>query len=613
MAVINRVGSPMHRLDESLDESPEKINLRKQLLKAQQRTKSPFVIGSIEDVNIKISKLDQKLQSYTALVCESRASNYEEEKYRFSNAKGREQYNKNAKEAKEIHAFAGIYTMRSSLAPTLSERVKNINKISMKTKTKAAPIVSKGDIGKPKFVELCQYPGYDSEELTPLPAGLSAKEFFSKAFHASGQLYYKPYSKSEFDTLLYSRNSEAIFLDIFWYIFLDKFQQNPAIQVKLFDRVAHNYVKLMMSGGNVVLKDLFFKNYPMLTSQAIYSAFCFSFPDSYRQFGEHFKNYLTFLIYGWMAGLRPAPRSWLSWQMSTLEPANLKQRENLMNKKNGSSILNLNYLDSLVTTNSKDTTSSSSADVSTSRSSTHSNFRTKKQRIAKKLYSPSSSYILESVEAAQNSTRPQKEGKGRVWVNDLLTPIQEIQSEEEDEITKSTIANLQLLEAETSTANDMKSHPVGHGCDFVKLVFNTEGHSPLVSHFLKSSGLHRNAGQTIRIQRIEIDHLPPYPFNLSFKYATTYKDVISESSKKIKKMKKDYENMCRQNQQENLMFIKEQQAELRHLMQKQSALLANKKEVKRLSDLIIMEQRKSEDSVSAGADVALKAALLAQE
>ncbi|KAI8794621.1 protein FAM227A [Biomphalaria glabrata] len=78
-------------------------------------------------------------------------------------------------------------------------------------------------------------------------------------------------------------------------------------------------------------------------------------------------------------------------------------------------------------------------------------------------------------------------------------------------------------------------------------------------------------------------------------------------------MKKDYENMCRQNQQENLMFIKEQQAELRHLMQKQSALLANKKEVKRLSDLIIMEQRKSEDSVSAGADMALKAALLAQE
>lgn len=51
--------------------------------------------------------------------------------------------------------------------------------------------------------------------------------------------------------------------------------------------------------------------------------------------------------------------------------------------------------------------------------------------------------------------------------------------------------------------------------------------------------------------------------------------------------------MCRQNQQENLMFIKEQQAELRHLMQKQSALLANKKEVKRLSDLIIMEQRVS--------------------
>lgn len=33
-----------------------------------------FLIGSIEEVNKKISSLDRKLQSYTALVIESRAS-----------------------------------------------------------------------------------------------------------------------------------------------------------------------------------------------------------------------------------------------------------------------------------------------------------------------------------------------------------------------------------------------------------------------------------------------------------------------------------------------------------------------------------------------------------
>ncbi|KAH9508440.1 hypothetical protein Btru_055243 [Bulinus truncatus] len=609
MAVINRVGSPMNRLDESLDEAPEKINLRKQLLKAQQRTKSPFVIGSIEDVNMKISKLDQKLQSYTALVCESRASNLDDEKFTFLNTKGNMEYNKNTKETKEIHAFAGIYTMKSSLATDLSERVKNITKISMKPKLKTSSTIAKGEIGKPKFVELCQYPGFNKEELTPLPVDLSPREFLSKALRASGQPCYKPYSKFEFDSLLYSARSEAIFLDIFWYVFVDEFQQSPATLAKLFDRIAHNYVSLMMFATNPFLRDLFFKSYPKLISQAVYSAFCFSFPDSFRQFGESFKDYLTYLIYGWIAGLHPPPRNWLTWDMSALEPANLKHRENLMSKKNGSSLLNLNYLDLLVAANPKDVTSASSVEVSTSRSSTNSIQKTNWLKTHKKnLLSPSSSasYAINSIEEAQHSKKPHKETRDKVWASDHLTPIQEMHSEDEDEVTKSTLANFQLLENKASSAHEMKSHPVGQGPDFMKLVFNTEGHSPLVAHFLKSSGLHRNAGQIVRIQRVEIKNLPPYPFNVK-------KDVICESSRKVKQMKKDYQKMCRHNQQENLMFIREQQLNLRQLLQKQSALLANKKEVKRLSDLIIMEQRKSEDSVSAGADVALKAALLAQE
>lgn len=40
---------------------------------------SAFLIGSIDEVNRKISKLDRKLQSYTDLVIESRASDREHE------------------------------------------------------------------------------------------------------------------------------------------------------------------------------------------------------------------------------------------------------------------------------------------------------------------------------------------------------------------------------------------------------------------------------------------------------------------------------------------------------------------------------------------------------
>lgn len=42
---------------------------------------SAFLIGSIEEVNKKISKLDRKLQRYTQLVVESRASDYPEEDF----------------------------------------------------------------------------------------------------------------------------------------------------------------------------------------------------------------------------------------------------------------------------------------------------------------------------------------------------------------------------------------------------------------------------------------------------------------------------------------------------------------------------------------------------
>ena len=40
---------------------------------------SAFLIGSIEEVNKKISKLDRKLQRYTQLVVESRASDHQDE------------------------------------------------------------------------------------------------------------------------------------------------------------------------------------------------------------------------------------------------------------------------------------------------------------------------------------------------------------------------------------------------------------------------------------------------------------------------------------------------------------------------------------------------------
>ena len=61
-----------------------------------------------------------------------------------------------------------------------------------------------------------------------------------------------------------------------------------------------------------------------------------------------------------------------------------------------------------------------------------------------------------------------------------------------------------------------QSHPACRGPDFVKASFNLNGRSPLVAHFLRMRNLTADLNNVIRVQRTEIDNLPPYPFNESY-------------------------------------------------------------------------------------------------
>jgi hypothetical protein len=44
------------------------------------------------------------------------------------------------------------------------------------------------------------------------------------------------------------------------------------------------------------------QEYPTLVAQSLYASYCHSFPDSYRQFNEQFKEDLVILVYSWIAG-----------------------------------------------------------------------------------------------------------------------------------------------------------------------------------------------------------------------------------------------------------------------------------------------------------------------
>ena len=57
------------------------------------------------------------------------------------------------------------------------------------------------------------------------------------------------------------------FQDIFWYVFLSNFQPNPASQQKLFNRTAHNYVKLIFYAKDPFFRDTFLKVCHCFTQQ----------------------------------------------------------------------------------------------------------------------------------------------------------------------------------------------------------------------------------------------------------------------------------------------------------------------------------------------------------
>ncbi|KAL5019008.1 hypothetical protein ScPMuIL_004730 [Solemya velum] len=651
MAGINRVGSPMDVCHEGFDETSGKIEQKRKLLEKKQKKRSPFLVGSIEEVNRKISKLDRKLQQYTQLVCESRASDYKpgRDVDSPSGDRGEQRYERKEKETREVNRFAGVYAIRQTLMPGRSERVKNISKISLQpSKTNLV----KKESGKPKFVELHQYPGYDPHELTPLPDEIAAYDILQKAADAHIQLRKKLNYKPVFEQWFYSPMSQAVFQDMFWYLFLEKFQSIKNSQVKLFDRVSNNFVKLMIFAKNPIYRDVFFKEYPTLISQAIYAAFCFSFPDSYRQFGEPFKEYLSELVFSWMGGIKPAPRCWMSWNFDKLEPPNIKMREEIMNaqksNKKSTTSFNFDFLENLFPKAGSESqyASSNSLNQSWSRSSIHGTkpargmMRRKSSQNLIKSMSKSQTYSMDddkssdagsikklsskhvlvmsseesdtSIGASVKSEAPiisvsdiggppvlksaMKDSKQKAvetrGVVDALTPIRETTLENEV-TTDGRVSSYSIQPSKVRIFdNQMESHPACRGPDFVKSVFDLYGHSPLVAHFMPFD-----------IVYLDIATLD----------SKTYREVMTQSYKKVREIEHQYQEFYDKNIKDNAQYMKKQRELLQAQLKREAALLSKPKEVKRLSDLLILEQRKDQDSLSAGAHAAVEAALMAVE
>ncbi|XP_059809822.1 protein FAM227A-like isoform X1 [Hypanus sabinus] len=245
-----------------------------------ERAPAPFVIGSINQVNEKLQHLSGTFLAHpAALLVETRARD-------------------------------GAFPPRIRPEKT----VQDFLEVQEEKKTK-----SKHSDEKPKLLELQHYPGFSALQPTPLPNETSLDQILDNVLKARGHLKKQTGYIAEFRQMLSSTVVQDILLDSFWWFFLREQKTHSSVQCRLFDRISKNYVQLIMKSWSWSFGDRFLQEFPSTLSQAVYTSFCCSFPQSWIQFHNNdFKAKVCDVVYRWFGGIRPTPKIFKNWNCDAL-------------------------------------------------------------------------------------------------------------------------------------------------------------------------------------------------------------------------------------------------------------------------------------------------------
>ncbi|XP_078610507.1 uncharacterized protein LOC144881365 isoform X1 [Branchiostoma floridae x Branchiostoma japonicum] len=648
MAAITRTASPMNLLEEDLLAPAGSVEQKHRALQKQQEVPAPFLIGSIQQVNERISHLEQEFQSYTHLVIESRLSGRDEDDspdplLMRSSSKLRRKVREREREKRQLDEFSSVYASRSSqMLPEVRSRRRPDPGVPKERSDKSdKSLEGKKERGEPRLVELQQYPGYDPSDLTPLPGDTPPEVILQRVTDAATDLnnkvplkdadihlykvLHKPNYKPEFCRLFFSRMSDSILLDTFWWFFLQRYMPDRAVQSKLFNRIAHNYVKLLMYADHPRYREVFLETYPDLLAQSVYSAFCACFPTSWQQFGDDFKAELTDLTWEWVAGIKPVPRSYLHWNLYSLEPPNMRKQVVKKGKKKKSAL----ELD-LPGDQQSGHSSSMSLSQQLSKLSVRGSPRRARSLSPAKHRSPThagrlaGASSMSSLASSSSPTLkpPQQPLKASSRSSVSSSVIDEEVGGQQDRtltpIHEDATPAAPLTEADRQMLNALahedfvrrkrqkESHPAGRGPDFAHAVFNIHGNSPLVARFLQQQNLEPRAGTNVLVRRTQVTRLPPME-------TQTYSDVVKEGYKSVKQLEQGYSRLVEESTKEHSKFLRKQRRWLLEQQRKQASLLSNRKEVRRLCDLLMLEHHKDLDEVtSVGAAQAIEDSLMSQ-
>ncbi|XP_074865170.1 protein FAM227A isoform X1 [Carettochelys insculpta] len=448
------------------------------------------LIGSMQKVNQKIAHLELDLKKFhpgDLVIEESESSNryfgqksFREEKKHFRTSRGRD------RDQKEICSFAQKYEN--------SVCVSDFDPLSQTKITQKKP---QDTLEKNKLVELYQYPGYNEHEPTPLPNGTELADVIEKVVRAqrksaSGKT---PFSPKMLQKFLTAPVSQAVLLDSFWWFFLHLYQPNREIQGWLFDRIAKNYAAFLFECYKFRYQEALIKVFPSLLSQALYTCFCSSFPRSW--FNTHeFKSQLCNVLSEWMTGTLPAPGGYSSWNYSLLEPERCRREDLLSTKGKQRKESSVPFASS----------KASGIPEKTPQLPTQPNKKSMPLGQTVNKYQPDQTSLDLSSKEVVHASMSLKDINFHTMPHDLQP--------EKDDPKRTSKQPQHRFETRQLKIPPLhrESHPACQGPAFTWHLFNINGHSPLIQHFLQSYNVEPQAGQDILIHRREI--CKPIPKNI---------------------------------------------------------------------------------------------------
>ncbi|XP_029442980.1 protein FAM227A [Rhinatrema bivittatum] len=409
------------------------------------------------------------------------------------------------------------------------------------SKPYSKPDAKKKTLIRPKLVELQRFPGLREGAPTPLPNSASLREVIDNVASAQGKAAGK-----DLHRFLSTSVVQAILLGGFWWIFLHRYQPEPEIQSLLFEYVAENYVHLLHEAHSFLYGDTLLKIFPSVLSQAVYSCFCFSFPQSWNQFyTEDFRTLICNTFWEWTGGIRPLLGAYSSWNYTSLEPRNMRL-EDRMQGKDKTKDFSTSLFGHEGRRNSErcPTTSGRRMKTRNVSSSGMGNKQLSMQPTA-------SGYSLSSLSLHSDLSR-EAVGLSRLL---SLTDSKQVRFSTDlsrtlqmSEMERSRSRKAKSMEMQQPSVRSQKeSHPACRGPEFTHNIFNLNSLSPLVQNYLQRQNAVPLTGQDILIQRTEVKNLIPSSM-------PTYSDLVKQGYRRLQALDNVIRSTYRNRGKESLAF-----------------------------------------------------------